>query len=232
METKAAVDLYAAVTGRIVAALERGAPPWVRPWSQDVDSMPMNAAGRRPYRGINALLLTLEANSQGYPLNRWLTYRQAAELGGQVRRGERGTTVVLWRLRKLSATANTYPDEGESDLHERVIPLLRAFTVFNVAQIDGVRRLCTLSNTTAGIPMHALKTCCRCRVPPSITAAHERSIVRATTRSTFRHPARSPMRGITTPQRYMNSPIGRRIHHGAIANWGSGSEMTLTPRRS
>jgi hypothetical protein len=44
----------------------------VRPWSQDVDSMPMNASGRRPYRGINALLLTLEANSQGYPLNRWL----------------------------------------------------------------------------------------------------------------------------------------------------------------
>ena len=99
--------------------------------------MPMNAAGRRPYRGINALLLTLEANSQGYPLNRWLTYRQASELGGQVRRGERGTTVVLWRLRKLSATANTYPDEGEPDLHERVIPLLRAFTVFNLAQVDG-----------------------------------------------------------------------------------------------
>ncbi|HEY3181189.1 MAG TPA: zincin-like metallopeptidase domain-containing protein, partial [Casimicrobiaceae bacterium] len=118
--------------------LERGAPPWVRPWSQDVDSMPMNASGRRPYRGINALLLTLEANSQGYPLNRWLTYRQAAELGGQVRRGERGTTVVLWRLRKLSATANAFPDEGEPDLHERVIPLLRAFTVFNLAQVDGV----------------------------------------------------------------------------------------------
>jgi len=131
-------DLYAAVTGRIIAALERGAPPWVRPWSQDVDAMPVNAAGRRPYRGINALLLTLEANSQGYPLNRWLTYRQASELGGQVRRGERGTTVVLWRLRKLSATANTYPDEGEPDLHERVIPLLRAFTVFNLAQVDGV----------------------------------------------------------------------------------------------
>ena len=131
-------DLYANVTGRIIDALERGAPPWVRPWSQDVDSVPMNAASRRPYRGINALLLTLEANSHGYALNRWLTYRQASELGGQVRRGERGTTVVLWKLRKLSATANAYPDEGEPDLHERVIPLLRAFTVFNLAQVDGV----------------------------------------------------------------------------------------------
>src|SRR5438876_1099215 len=55
-------DLYAAVTGRIIAALERGAPPWVRPWSQDVDAMPVNAAGRRPYRGINALLLTTTSN--------------------------------------------------------------------------------------------------------------------------------------------------------------------------
>jgi antirestriction protein ArdC len=118
-------DLYASVTARIVAALERGAPPWVRPWSQDVDTMPMNAASRRPYTGVNALLLALEATSQGYPLNRWLTYRQASELGGQVRRGERGTTVVLWRLRKLSATANAYRDEGEPDMHERVIPLLQ-----------------------------------------------------------------------------------------------------------
>jgi antirestriction protein ArdC len=100
--------------------------------------MPMNAASRRPYRGINALLLAVEATSQGYPLNRWLTYRQASELGGQVCRGERGTTVVLWRLRKLSAAANAHPDEGEPDLHERVIPLLRAFTVFNLAQADGV----------------------------------------------------------------------------------------------
>src|SRR5947207_4268772 len=88
-------DLYAAVTGRIIAALERGAPPWVRPWSRDVDAMPVNAADRRPYRGINALLLTLEANSQGYPLNRWLTYRQASEPGGQVRLGEIGTMVSL-----------------------------------------------------------------------------------------------------------------------------------------
>jgi antirestriction protein ArdC len=100
--------------------------------------MPMNAGSRRPYRGINALLLSLEATHQGYPLNRWLTYRQAAELGGQVRRGEKGTTVVLWRLRNIAATSDTYPTEHEPDLEERVIPLLRAFTVFNLSQVDGV----------------------------------------------------------------------------------------------
>ena len=108
MSTSIVRDLYAETTARIVSALEQGAPPWVRPWSQDIDSMPMNAASRRRYRGINALLLALEASSQGYPLNRWLTYRQAAELGGQVRKGEHGTT-VLWRLRRVSGTADVFP---------------------------------------------------------------------------------------------------------------------------
>ena len=110
MSTIAAVppDLYASVTSRIIAALEHGAPPWVRPWSQDLDTMPFNAGTRRPYRGINVLLLGIEASTHGYPLNRWLTYRQASELGGQVRRGERGSTIVLWRLRKVSATADAW----------------------------------------------------------------------------------------------------------------------------
>ena len=131
-------DLYATVTARIVAALERGVAPWVRPWSEDVDGAAVNAGSRRPYRGINALLLGLEANSHGYPLNRWLTYRQAAELGAQVRYGERGTAVVLWRLRRVSAVAEFYPMPDDPDLPERVIPLLRAFTVFNLAQLDHV----------------------------------------------------------------------------------------------
>jgi antirestriction protein ArdC len=92
-------DLYATITDRIVAALERGVAPWVRPWSEDVDGAPVNASSRRPYRGINAVLLGLEAQAKGYALNRWLTYRQALELGSHVRRGEHGTTVVLWKLK-------------------------------------------------------------------------------------------------------------------------------------
>ncbi len=94
MNTNLVRDLYAETTARIIAALEQGHPVGA-PWSQDVDSMPVNAGTRRPYRGINALLLALEATSHGYPLNRWLTYRQASELGGQVRKGEHGTTVVF-----------------------------------------------------------------------------------------------------------------------------------------
>ena len=131
-------DLYANVTARIVAALERGVVPWVRPWSTGMDTLPMNASSCRPYRGVNVLLLELEAQANGYALNRWLTYRQALELGGQVRRGGHGVTVVFWKLRKVSATADAYPAEDDPDLPERVIPLLRAYTVFNVAQVDGL----------------------------------------------------------------------------------------------
>jgi len=131
-------DLYAATTARIVAALEQGVAPWVRPWSTGVDTLPMNAQTGRAYRGINVVLLAMESQRQGYALDRWLTYRQAAELGAQVRRGEQGSTVVFWRLKKFDATADAYPQEREDDVPERVIPLLRAYTVFNVAQVDGL----------------------------------------------------------------------------------------------
>jgi antirestriction protein ArdC len=129
-------DLYAETTARIVAALERGSAPWVRPWSTLAEAIPMNAQSKRQYRGVNFTLLTLEAEAHGYPVNRWLTYRQAAELGGQVRRGERGTTVVFWKLKKLAA--EVFPDSAAPDLPDRVYPLLRAYTVFNVAQVDGL----------------------------------------------------------------------------------------------
>ena len=132
-------DLYSSVTNRIIAALERGVAPWVRPWSTVAEAIPMNAQTRRKYRGVNFTLLTLEAESHDYSVNRWLSYRQAAELGGQVRRGEQGTAVVFWQLRKVGATAETFPQGDESpDLPDRVYPLLRAYRLFNVAQIDGL----------------------------------------------------------------------------------------------
>jgi antirestriction protein ArdC len=131
-------NLYAETTARIVAALEKGVAPRVRPWSTGVDTLPMNAQTGRAHRGVNVLLLSMERQRQGYALDRWLTFRQAAELGGHVRRGESGIAVVLWKLRKVNLTVDSYPDRNEPNLHERVIPLLRAFTVFNVAQVDGL----------------------------------------------------------------------------------------------
>ena len=113
-------DLYAETTARIVAALEQGTAPWVKPWSTGIDTLPMNGGTRRPYRGVNVLLLELEATAHGYPLQRWLTYRQAMELGGQVRKGEHGTTVVLLAAAQDRRTSK--PSRAEADLHERVDP--------------------------------------------------------------------------------------------------------------
>ncbi len=124
-------DLYSEVTSKIVAALEAGTPPWIRPWSGDMEPFPTNGLSRRPYRGVNCVLLTLEAQLRGFSRNTWLSYRQARELGAQVRGGEHGTTVIFYKTLEV-------PQEVEDDARPRVVPLLRSFTVFNVAQIDGL----------------------------------------------------------------------------------------------
>ena len=111
------------VTARIVAALERGVAPWVRPWSTVTEALPMNARTRRPYRGVNFTLLSLEARRHGYPRNRWLTYRQALETGRPGAQGRRrARPVVFWQLRKVAATAEAFPARDPADLPEQVYP--------------------------------------------------------------------------------------------------------------
>ena len=127
-------DLYQEVTDRIIASLEAGVAPWIKPWAADADPLPVNAASRRPYRGINVVLLSLAAQARGYARNAWLTYRQASELGAQVRGGERSTQIVFYQLRELAGAER--PEMHEDELKPKVVPLLRAYHVFNVAQID------------------------------------------------------------------------------------------------
>lgn len=127
-------DLYARVTDMIVADLESGVRPWVKPWTAapgGAVSRPLRANGQ-PYSGVNVLLLWSEALAQGFASSVWMTFRQALALGGQVRRGAHGATVVYAnRFRRTEASA----DGGEV---ERTIPFLKAYTVFNVEQIDSL----------------------------------------------------------------------------------------------
>lgn len=126
-------DLYQSVTDQIVAALEAGSPPWVRPWNGgNVDPNPVNAATSRPYRGVNVLLLNLNAMASGFERNRWMTFQQALSLGAHIRKGERGTQVVFFKMHEIDAA----PAERRASDERKLIPLLRAFTVFNVDQID------------------------------------------------------------------------------------------------
>ena len=120
-------DLYDTITQRVIAELEAGTVPWVRPWSGIADPLPHNAISRRPYRGMNHLLLTMAQEAAGYPCNAWMTYRQAQQIGACVRRGEHGVTVLYYDLK-------TIREDGSEE--ERRVPLVRLFTVFNTAQID------------------------------------------------------------------------------------------------
>ena len=134
------VDIYQSVTAQVIAALEAGTPPWVCPWESGHGSaIPANLSTGRPYRGINTLLLNLQAMSHGYALNRWLTFQQARSLGGHVRKGESGTPIVFFKMLDVEGKDGS----GHAALHaandapaRKVIPLLRSFTVFNAAQVE------------------------------------------------------------------------------------------------
>jgi antirestriction protein ArdC len=124
-------DIYADVSARIVAELERGAAPWVKPWSATPgQNVPQNAVTSRPYSGCNVVLLWL-ARDRGWKTPRFLTFNQAMEAGGHVRKGEHGTKVYFVKQLHVKDADGK---QGET----RLIPMLREYTVFNVDQCDGL----------------------------------------------------------------------------------------------
>jgi antirestriction protein ArdC len=131
--------LYEEVTSRIVAELEAGRFPWVQPWGASggpAPGLPRNALTGRPYSGVNVLLLWGAVIEQGHPSQGWLTFRQALEAGGAVRRGERGTTIVYADRFTPEAERERARETGEE---ARAVPFLKRFTVFNIAQCEGLR---------------------------------------------------------------------------------------------
>ncbi len=147
MATKAArvrhgaerASLYDDITNRIIAELERGCVPWVQPWGTAAAkaplAMPGNAATGRQYSGINVLILWGAVIEHGFPGQSWLTFRQALSLGGNVRKGERGTTVVYADRFIPDEEKKRARDTGEE---AQAIPFLKRFTVFNTAQCENL----------------------------------------------------------------------------------------------
>ena len=125
-------DLYQEVTDRIVTALETGTAPWVCPWRRDGDGgHPHNGASGHQYKGINVVLTAMSC----YATSRWYTFRQAQDLGGCVRKGEKGTTVIYWQfIDAKAANQATGADQGAKP-HAKKIPFLKAYCVFNAEQI-------------------------------------------------------------------------------------------------
>ncbi|OAN62654.1 ArdC family protein [Sphingomonas sp. TDK1] len=132
-------NLYDDVTARIVAELEAGRLPWVQPWGRTGGTgpgLPRNALTGRSYSGVNILILWGAVIEQGWPSQSWLTFRQALEAGGCVRKGERGQCVVYADRFTPEAERTRAARDGDD---AKAVPFLKRFTVFNVAQCEGLR---------------------------------------------------------------------------------------------
>lgn len=122
------MDVYQTITDRILATLETGTIPWRQPWKAEASvNVPSNFHTGKSYRGVNIWLLLCSS----YQRNQWLTYKQAKEIGAQVRKGEQGAPIVFWKFPVRGA-------EGVVDPEDKRGPLMRTYTVFNVAQCDGI----------------------------------------------------------------------------------------------
>lgn len=128
-------DIYTRVTDRIIEQLSQGVKPWLKPWNAE------HAAGRitrplrhngAPYNGINILMLWDSAMEQGFACPLWLTFKQAKELGGNVKKGEKSSPVVY------ASTFNKKEEADDGREVEREIPFLKQYSVFNAEQCEGL----------------------------------------------------------------------------------------------
>ena len=123
---------YQKITEQIIATLEEcDANGWEMPWRQLGGGLAANAISHKHYRGINRLILGLESYKQGYADFRWVTYKQAQDLGGNVRKGEKSTRVVFFKPLEVADKHN--PDKTVT------IPLARYYSVFNAEQCEDLR---------------------------------------------------------------------------------------------
>ena len=127
----AKIDIYQAVTDRILETLDKGTVPWRHPIkrSSTGDGLPRSMSSGKPYRGVNIFLLAMTSWAKGYESGYWLTYKQAKQQGGQVRKGEKASLVIFWKR-----YATTDKESGE----KKVVPVIRHYNVFNAEQCEGI----------------------------------------------------------------------------------------------
>lgn len=140
VQTTAKPSIYQTVTDRIISSLKEGIIPWEKPWQVPTyagGNMPRNFATGKPYRGVNVMLLW----STPYAAPFWLTYKQAQELGGTVRKGEKGTGIVFYKRfhGKKDGTEPVEEQPEEKGEKDRSPYMLTSYTVFNVEQCDGLK---------------------------------------------------------------------------------------------
>ena len=130
---KSTAEIQEMVTNYIVEGLEKDICPWLKPWTavEGIDGMPSNYNSKKEYHGANILLLTSIQMSKGYTFNKWVTYKGAKDLGGNVKKGESGYPVIFWKFIERVT-------EVDGEEVKKKIPFLRYFQVFNIDQCEGI----------------------------------------------------------------------------------------------
>lgn len=132
---KAKRDFYQEVTDKLIARMEAGANPVRSRWDGSGElTLPVNHNTGNHYNGLNILLLWISQEDQGFSSSHWMTYKQAKEKGGQVRKGEKGTTIIFYKT--LEKDTGEFDKDGNEV--KATVPMLRTFTVFNLDQIEGI----------------------------------------------------------------------------------------------
>jgi len=141
MTTKERKNVYQIITDRMVDELKNGNVPWHKPWNASEGGAPMNVITKKAYRGVNVFLLI----SNGFEHNLYATYKQFAGVGAEVRKGEKGTPIVFWNWVYDCPTCGKLKQQQVERGHCKAcgaevdgIPYLRYYTVFNIAQVDGL----------------------------------------------------------------------------------------------
>ena len=134
-----APSVYQRVTDMVLAELAKGTAPWRKPWRVDL-GLPRNLDSGKSYRGVNVLVLMSAALGAGYERNLWLTFNQAKERGGSVKKGEHGSPILFYKKMLLDADDEPVAEveAGASTTGMKWRPVLKTFTVFNLAQCAGV----------------------------------------------------------------------------------------------
>jgi len=135
------MNVYEIVTEKIIAQLESGAAPWSKPWHSEP---PVNLVSQKEYRGLNVFLL----GSQGFGSKYWLTFNQAAKLGGHVKKGEKSSLVIFWNIGEEKTRVN--PETGKESKTKPV--LLRYYSVFNLTQTEGIAERLGIDKQTPVVP--------------------------------------------------------------------------------
>ena len=125
-------DVYQDITNQIILDLEKGLPVWEKPWEKEFVGFPINVSSNSFYSGINTVILWLRQSQIRADSSQWITFRQAQNLGGRIKKGEKATCIIFYK--KITI-------EDKKTEEEKTIPMLKTYPVFNLSQCEGLDQL-------------------------------------------------------------------------------------------